>query len=344
MSKSASRLALVAAKKKARRECKIREVEQALCALSPLDVSREAKGVVKKLLEIDWLYTNFRDEKDVLFGHLVEQAIPFLPTYRVSKQTTTRYDLAKKRHGRYPGYADRILHSRSLNRVANAYRSWAVVGSDHLPVSIDFAVWGTTVRVVTYNCGGKDRALMNFWETLVVPNIGVSYILCLQELQRPKSRYSLVPQLVSRLFDSEVYVRCNDRIPVVQPLLSDFSQAIVALTPKGSASTLRVEHVSACRSSNLLATKGWMHADIHGAPSEVPIRVYCMHAPFVDEDATRRFFAALEDDLARFRKRSYGAVPVVVAGDLNSRSVPIGLAYAKNVRRCFATCTPAKPR
>lgn len=327
----------------ARTECRRRKWEDELCKLSPTATSSTARRIADELLQIDWLLTNYCDEDGVFFHEFLEQDISFLPTYRVSRQTNTRYDLGKGRRGRYPGYADRILHCPSLDRASSSYRSWPVQGSDHLPVSLDLALWGATVRIVTFNCGGDGRAMSSFWKSLVMPYPDVPHILCLQELRRPRSRDALVPAKVLQRFEAEVHVRCNDRIPVVQPLVSDFSQAIVILSPKSGDATLRAEAVSACRSSNWLATKGWLHADVYSSASELPLRVYCAHAPFVDERTTARFFAKLERDVARFRRHTYGVVPILVAGDLNSRSVPIGLRYAKNVRRCPGPCTPAQP-
>ena len=321
------------------RECTLRKREGFLCRLTPLSSGKRANVVRKIMLRQDWLRTHFRDEAGRFFGYFREPRIEFLPTYRIDKTTTTKYDLAKKAHGRYPGYADRIMATADVELVPASYQSWNVMGSDHLPVSVDMAY--ENVRVVTYNCGGKDVALTNLWNHVLKAHGDRTLVLCLQEVERPQKRSSIVPESVAKAFRAKVFMRCGDRIPYLQSRLSSFAQAIVVLTPR-SDPPLRVYRVSACRSSNWLATKGWLYADIDTPRSEMPMRVYCMHAPFVDEATTRRFFAALERDVTRFRRDTLGAVPVVIAGDLNSRSVPDGLPYAKNVRRCPGPCTRAK--
>lgn len=321
-------------------ECALRAREQLLCRLSPLAAGERASAVRKSMLRTDWLRTHFRGDDGRFFGHFREAPIRFLPTYRIDKTTTARYDLAKKSHGRYPGYADRIMATDG-ELVLSSYRSWDVLGSDHLPVSVDVRLSGEDVRVMTYNCGGKDAALTNLWKHVRSAHGDRTLVLCLQEVERPSTRSSLVPRSVAEAFHAKVFLRCGDRIPYLQSRLSSFAQAIVVLAPR-SAPPLRVDRVSACRSSNWLATKGWLHADVYMPRSQLPIRIYCMHAPFVDEATTRRFFVALERSVRRFRRDTLGAVPVVLAGDMNSRSVPAGLPYAKNVRPCFEPCASAK--
>ena len=323
------------------RECALRKQERFLCRLPPLTMGKRASAVRKSMLRTDWLRTHFRDGDGRFFGSFRELPIRFLPTYRIDKTTTQRYDLAKKSHGRYPGYADRIMATTNVEVVPRSYRSWDVLGSDHLPVSVDVRLLGEDVRVVTYNCGGKDVALMNFWDHVSVAQRDRRLVVCLQEVEWPKERSSIVPPLVAQAFHTKVFLRCGDRVPYLQRRMSNFAQAIVALSPLESP-PLRVERASACRSSNWLATKGWLHADVYMPRSQLPIRIYCMHAPFVEEGTTRRFFKALERDVRRFHRDTVDAYPVVIAGDLNSRSVPAGLPYAKNVRRCPGPCTSAK--
>ena len=342
--------AVLGGRKLASKQCHMRRWEQKLCLLSPVETDEDGSGarndlirrVRYEMMAVDWLRTvHFED--GLYFDMLTESPVAFLPTYRISKQTVTRYDLRKGKSGRYAGYADRILYSPTLASTAGEYRSWPVVGSDHLPVTLDLAVKGGLLRVVTYNCGGKQRALDNFWRSVVISKRDATFVICLQEIELPRSRFSLVPRIVADKFHVQEFQRCGNRVPYLQARLSNFSQAIVVLSPL-SGLQVRVERVSACRSSNWLATKGWLHADVFPFGAETPVKVYCLHAPFVDAETTRRFFTALQRELLRFQNRTYNVVPFVVAGDLNSRSIPIGLPYSKNVARCPGPCTPAKVR
>jgi len=149
------------------------------CALSrrlvpPVVIDSPMGDVVKMLTESDalrqnmeWMnypYVEKKGKKIVIpenNGFDFEEAdFPYLPTYK-RDETSGRFSLSKGKHGRLPGYADRIVYStrsgtKGLKKPKPLmYKPLGVTGNDHLPVAGVFIIpiphWRRKVSMRRYS-------------------------------------------------------------------------------------------------------------------------------------------------------------------------------------------------
>ena len=133
------------------------------CALSrrlenPTVIGSSVRDVVKMLTESDALRQNMewmnypsveKKGKSVIPENdgfdFKEADFPYLPTYK-RDETSGRFSLSKGKHGRLPGYADRIVYSTrsgpsGLKEPETLmYKPLGVTGNDHLPVAGVFII------------------------------------------------------------------------------------------------------------------------------------------------------------------------------------------------------------
>jgi hypothetical protein len=92
-------------------------------------VEKKGKSVIPKNNDFDFIEADF----------------PYLPTYK-RDETSGRFSLSKGKHGRLPGYADRIVYStrsgpKGLKKPEPLmYKPLGVTGNDHLPVAGVFII------------------------------------------------------------------------------------------------------------------------------------------------------------------------------------------------------------
>lgn len=251
--------------------------------------------------------------------------------------------LQKKKHGRLPGYADRILFRNLLPpRVYKVEEN--VWKSDHLPVLARFQIHQTRVTVVTHNCAhSHDERFVEYLATLTKKTKGIVIAAC-QELN--ESTFAFYENRLAE-HGFEAHSSCGSYAAKILRLSEKFTLACFVWTDKGRYN-LQATHMP-CAYLNRMHTKGIMHLHItwqridKTVPSSVArdtgLHVFNLHAPFKDETATEAF-------LQRFTviTQKDKDSPAIAAGDFNSRSKvaaeassdapPQMLKFTKNVPRC----------
>lgn len=98
--------------------------------------------------------------KKIVFPDFFEHTIHFKPTYKKNK-LTGKYKLMKKKYGRLPGFADRVIIKTKYNINTHIYDSLSFCGNDHFPIFWAAQILDISIGIISWNVGKANLSLIS---------------------------------------------------------------------------------------------------------------------------------------------------------------------------------------
>lgn len=98
--------------------------------------------------------------KNTVFPDFFEHTIHFKPTYKRNK-LTGKYKLMKKKYGRLPGFADRVIIKTKYKINTHIYESLSFCGNDHFPIFWASQILDISIGIISWNVGNANLSLIS---------------------------------------------------------------------------------------------------------------------------------------------------------------------------------------
>ena len=267
-----------------------------------------------------------------------EPEIRFLPSYKFVGNT---YSIVGSGKTRIPGYADRILFRRGVNKSlitpnADYHLITSATISDHKPVTCSFNITlpnnnNSKVRIITWNIGSGDNGksaqeMISALQSLVQLYTDYDYIvLTLQEANDDlyhalKKRKSMgeytITALNSTLSSSSIFYK-----KIYYKLVTIVLKKTTDIVPSGGSPVIDnfngiLNGVKITKGKFGVNTKGAFNTTLHFDETGVKVHIINLHFPFDDSISYTDFKNQLN---ALFSALDNGEW-CIMAGDYNSRS------------------------
>ena len=282
---------------------------------------------IKELLESDYPFSNdvieyckytdlLNSLKNKIFPNFFEYDINFNPTYKRNKKDG-KYKLSKKKYGRLPGYADRILIKSKYNITNYIYNSIPFYGNDHLPVFLFTEILNISIGIISWNVGNANLSLISpenlkiyFDRFGKIPEL---LILGFQECQiKTKPDFDIW----NGIYDSFMNLNSKNITNYIGKILGFGIKTYIMY----NSSNLKIKKNKFKVIGSFTKSIHSISINIQKKKSEYNLLLCNLHAPFTENINLYKFF--LNSAYHQINKLSTNKDLIqIIFGDLNSRSL-----------------------